>query len=270
MPLGYRITMSAAVLLMSAAASPVSGQVIQGTVRDGSTRAALHDATVVLLDSAGGTIAQHQSDARGAFRFGHRSSRIVYVKVSLFGYEDAVTPPFRAGTDTTLVLDLIPSPVRVDSLRVDAAARSPRLEKTGFYTRQQRGFGSFLTRATIDSAHAIVLTDVLRTIPGVRVVRAGSSVDSFDVVMAGAGTMFIRKSEATPGQPATRTCYPSIVIDGFVVRRGGRNDETGGWVHLVPPGEVEGVEVYSSAAGLPVQVAGRVSPCGSILIWTRQ
>jgi hypothetical protein len=37
----------------------------------------------------------------------------------------------------------------------------------------------------------------------------------------------------------------------------------------VNPFDVEGVEIYTSPAGLPVQYSGYLSPCGAILIWTR-
>ena len=38
---------------------------------------------------------------------------------------------------------------------------------------------------------------------------------------------------------------------------------------LVPPSDVEGIEVYKGAATIPVELNGTGSACGVVSIWTR-
>ncbi len=86
-------------------------------------------------------------------------------------------------------------------------------------------------------------------------------------------------------------CRPSISIDGLLVqvgRREGANREVRpidpeglervvgsrdldrtGWQDIVNVVEVAAIEVFAGGAGLPDWVAGTLSPCGAILIWTK-
>ena len=59
-----------------------------------------------------------------------------------------------------------------------------------------------------------------------------------------------------------RGCTPTVVLDGAVVGRGD--------VDVVAPHSLEAIEVYPSAAGVPVQYSGYLSPCGAILLWSRR
>lgn len=272
MPERVTVVAMAVVAVVAASAHSAAAQIIQGTVRDAITQSPIQGATVMLFDSAGGALLQVETDRHGAFRLVARGRSIVHLKATHFG-RNRISRPFRAVRDTSVVLELDQAAFSVDPLRAEAARRSPQLVQSGFYARQERGFGTFMSREAIDSAGAIVLTDLLRTVPGLRVVRAGESGESFDVVMGGGRSMFLRGSTGggrPPDQPSNRTCFPSIAIGGVVVRRGGREGEIGNWPHLAPPSEVEGIEVYTSGAGLPPQVSGSVSPCGSILIWLRR
>lgn len=117
--------------------------------------------------------------------------------------------------------------------------------------------------------------DTFRGIFGVEVVSAGAA-GTFDLILRGGRTQVFRIQPDTRDGPLV--CYPSISIDGQVVRVGGvqpnrdsgaRPRDVGKWSDLVHPDDLEAVEVYPGGAGMPVQVAGQISPCGAVLIWTR-
>ena len=63
--------------------------------------------------------------------------------------------------------------------------------------------------------------------------------------------------------------HPSVVLDGAVLQVGG---VSGGLSadELLNPFNIEAVEVYPSAAGVPVQYGGYMSPCGAIVAWSRR
>lgn len=66
-------------------------------------------------------------------------------------------------------------------------------------------------------------------------------------------------------------CLPTVVLDGVVLRAGGYRRPAGDLVDdLLNPFNIEAIEVYPSPAGVPVQYAGYLSPCGVIIAWTRR
>jgi hypothetical protein len=123
-----------------------------------------------------------------------------------------------------------------------------RLQKdyTGFAERSKRGgFGRFITEADINRRNPMVLTDVLRTVPGVRVVPNGQ----FGYTVQGRGN-----------------CTPDLFIDGMRVL-----DGTAQIDQLVRPTDVAGVEVYTGGAGAPAQLQGPGgSACGVVAVWSRR
>jgi hypothetical protein len=99
-------------------------------------------------------------------------------------------------------------------------------------------------------------TQVLSRVNGTTVVRAGP----FEYIV------FSRSSiSGALRQPGARYCMPTLYVDGVHTAYGGRADLNG----VVSPSQIEAVELYSSAANIPVQYAGVNSACGVILIWTR-
>jgi hypothetical protein len=268
------VSMAAVSLLfLSGRPARVDAQVVRGSITDAAVQQPLGGVSVALLDSAGFVVATTESDRSGRFRVRARHRGVHMLRASVIGYEAAHSAPFRIGPDTVTVnLALVAAPISIDPVEVRSAARIPRLAAAGFYERQAKGYGSFVTREQIDQASPQLITDVLRSIPGVRVVNAGPDGSSFDIIMRGAATTFFRGAtqDGSVGTSQNRMCFPSIAIDGVVVRRGGQSGEVGGWVHFVPPSDVEAVEVYPGGAGLPPQLRGNTSPCGSVLIWTRR
>jgi outer membrane receptor for monomeric catechols len=115
-----------------------------------------------------------------------------------------------------------------------------------FEARRQRGIGHFITRAQIEDRHPLMLSDMLRTIPGAVLINAEN------------GRTSVRFARV-----ARRNCPPQFFVDGIEV--------TGFSIDDMPPGDVEGVELYAGAAGLPPEYNRMhgTSICGTVIIWTR-
>jgi hypothetical protein len=125
----------------------------------------------------------------------------------------------------------------------DRAPKKRVLE--GFEARRRQGIGYFITRAQIEKRDPRLLSDMLRMIPGT-------------ILIAGeAGRITLRFTRSA------RNCPPQFFVDGIQASGMGIDD--------MGPSDVEGVEIFAGAAGLPSEY-GRMrstSNCGTVLIWTR-
>jgi hypothetical protein len=113
------------------------------------------------------------------------------------------------------------------------------------------GFGYILTPEELARKPGLIqLEDLFRGIPGVGMRRDGMS--SFDVF-------------SMRGVP----CRMSVAINGQIVQVGGRNKSGTYWASSISILSVGALEVYRGPAGLPIWMAGYLSPCGAVVIWTK-
>ncbi len=234
------------------ATSPAVCQVLRGTVQ------------VVAIGVTEAPAAHAVTDRVGEFtlRLPAASYRL---RLRRLGYSPRITQPI--GVDSTseasVQLWLTPAAVSLDTVTVVAEhamveKRLGYLVDAGFYERRRLGFGIFMTRSHIDSVMPRVVSDLFHGISGVRVNCDRSR--SCDLLMPAAALMFHRG-----------TCWPSIVVDGVVVRAGGlKQDPLMNLDDYLNPFNIEAVELYRSPAGIPVQYSGYLSPCGAILAWSRR
>jgi hypothetical protein len=126
-------------------------------------------------------------------------------------------------------------------------ARSAQLRVlNAFESRRKQGIGHFITRAQIEDRHPLLLSDMAKMIPGV--------IFSSD----GNGKRILSFSRV-----ARNNCPPQYIVDGILITSFNIDD--------MPPGDVEGVELYAGAAGLPPEfnLMRSTAICGSVIIWTR-
>lgn len=246
---------------------PAQAQVLRGTVVDSISGRPLAGAHVRALNARSVTVGDTVTGPKGDFTFTLPIVGDYRLQAVRIGYVTAVTQPMPVGSTRELYvqLRLAANPVPLDTITVVPAtvvpeSEIPWLARAGFYDRRREGFGRFLTRADIEGRHPLVVTDVLRGLPGVEVLCANRTSQQCDIEMPGASTMFFRGP-----------CHPTIVLDGVVVRAGGIG--TAGDAkpdQVLNPFNIEALEVYTSSAGLPVQYQGYLSPCGAILAWSRR
>ena len=148
----------------------------------------------------------------------------------------AGAPPVRAELST---LEAV-----LDTVRITARPSHVR-DINAFYQRRRSGTGRYLTSDDIAKRGALVLSDVLRIVPGLQVYRAGLGGDT--ILMRG----------------AFGECAPAFYINGFYMDLS--PDEVEDWVRVK---EIAGIEVYSGD-NAPPQFQRGLSGCGSIVIWTK-
>jgi hypothetical protein len=137
-----------------------------------------------------------------------------------------------------VVLDPMPAELEKVIVMARVAESGGRLKE--FYERRARNaWGSFIERDQIERRNPVWMSDMLRMIPGVRVLPGPY------------GRQVVR----------LRGCRPTLFLDGMALR----NTELD---EVVVPSEVAGIEVYRSSAGLPPQFMD-MTGCGAIVVWTR-
>jgi hypothetical protein len=141
--------------------------------------------------------------------------------------------------------DAVPDTIRVAVVDTAAVAEADepiindRLR--GFYARRStRKGGYFFEYPAVDPQRAPRLSEIIRGVPGVRVV--GSSVGGNRVLLRG--------------------CRPLIWLDG-VQTPGEELDEA------ASVADVAAIEVYVSPAALPGQFRDHRVSCGAVLLWSR-
>jgi hypothetical protein len=135
----------------------------------------------------------------------------------------------------------------LDQVTVFGKASRRNMDFTGFLERRQHGTGRFYSRADIQGMHPYDFTDIMRRVPGIKIVPT-SNFDYTILSSRGSGSM-------TSG-----ACQPSIYIDGARL-----TDDTAINGYLRPD-DITGIEVYAGPAEAPPQYS--YGDCGSIVIWT--
>ncbi|MCZ6917888.1 MAG: carboxypeptidase regulatory-like domain-containing protein [Gemmatimonadetes bacterium] len=147
-------------------------------------------------------------------------------------------------TELTLDITLRTAAVPLRPVVVETAPAPVSRRLQGFYERKRYENGTFLTPEQIDRISAQRVTDILRTIPGLRVYGSGMNV-RIDIPRC------------------LRNLQPRILVDNLEYAHS--NIDIG-----LQPQDIAAVEVYTAGARIPVQYNRPGSrTCGVILIWTK-
>ena len=176
----------------------------------------------------------------GEFRFEAVPPGLYRLAVTLLGYHDLRdTLRIEPASEVDLTLPLSVEPVRLEPIMV-VSRRQPPGPLTGFQIRRQRSSGYFLDREDIEASGAYEFTDLLRRIPGVRLVPNPPFKNY----------LFFRGR-----------CTPDLWVDGTLVASTPDVDS------FLRPDQVEAVEVYQGAE-LPIEFGSNL--CGAVVVWTRR
>jgi hypothetical protein len=167
--------------------------------------------------------------------------------------------------------------VGVARLATTTVVASAAPDVTGFDTRRKSALGGrFITATEIEKRRAISTTDVFRGYPGVNVIPDPRSGGASSKIVFG-------RSIGSRGAEGM-LCEPVVFVDGvrvmvdagqaFAPQRGLPALVSGMPVNvldqLTTPGEIQGIEMYSSVASAPPQYASKGAECGVILVWTKR
>jgi len=227
---------------------------LEGVVSGAADGKPLAGVRVVVLDQGRAA----ETDATGSFVFHNVVPGVHVLRSERLGYGARTdTLEVQAGRITHAVVPLAVRPIELEGLAVRVEHRAMRLDREGFYARRLRETGLYFTRDDIEKRQPLVATDLLEGFPGVYVRRTGPEWGV--VLRGGRGTRFAGLARGG--------CGPIIWIDGQVIPRRFEGPTT--LNELVSPDQIEGMEVYRSAAEVPTRYNGRDAACGVIVIWTR-
>jgi hypothetical protein len=146
------------------------------------------------------------------------------------------------GNRIQATIRLAPTVIAVAALEV--VARSVRLETAGFYTRQGRRIGTFITRNEIDVLRSQRPSDVLRRLAGIQ----------------------FRDSRLGMQAMSRGNCPFRFVVDGARIGSGASIDD-------VTNSAIEGIEIYMGPSQVPAEFTSisveASANCGVIVVWTR-
>ncbi|HKJ93972.1 MAG TPA: carboxypeptidase-like regulatory domain-containing protein [Longimicrobiales bacterium] len=255
LPALYEVVQPVALLVAGLLlATPAAAQALRGFVIDRWTGTRVRYAFIRFRAIDGTDVEAVVSDSAGEFSIRLTPGARYQAEVKAAGYvtQSDTVQTFR-GPTASVLLRLWPEPFPLEPLRVTVSKGNSSLADNGFYHRRQMGFGYFMTAKEIEQPFPVVMTDALHSVPRMRLMclRPGLC----DLRTVDAASMFFRGM-----------CLPTVVLDGFVLRRGG----TGGDLmldELLNPFNIEAIEVYPSAAGVPAQY---MSPCGAVIAWSKK
>ncbi|CAA9293440.1 MAG: hypothetical protein AVDCRST_MAG11-295, partial [uncultured Gemmatimonadaceae bacterium] len=200
-------------------------------------------ASVTLAPAAGAaSTVVTADDGRFAFTAPSGAAELRVRRIGFRAESLAVALPIAPGDSVVVRLAFVPR--TLDAVVVQGRGtdrRPPAIVE--FYERRDRGNGRFITRAEIDRRQPMRTTDLLRTVPGIR------------VQLTGAGTSLRYRDSR---------CAPEVYLDGLALSAGEFD------VDAIAPSTIEGIEVHSTST-VPVQYTrafGRAS-CGTVLLWSR-
>jgi carboxypeptidase family protein/TonB-dependent receptor-like protein len=230
---------------LAVAASPARAQrsrtgTLAGRVRDD---AGIPVANVEVSAVKHGLVAR--TDSVGRFLIATIPAGALDLTFRRLAFEPVVVTIDLAADDTTDVeVKLTVVAQRLTGVVINDNAPKKRV-LAGFEARRHQGIGYFVTRAEIEKREPRLLSDMLRMIPGT-------------ILIAGdAGRIQLRFTRSA------RNCPPQFFVDGIMA--------TGMGIDDISVSDVEGVEIFAGAAGLPSEFARMrsTSNCGTVLIWTR-
>lgn len=245
-----RSTVAVAAVLVALAAAPLSAQLasigasLHGSVRDPSG-SPVPFALITVADVRGIADIRGVADSAGRFSITNLGAGRTSVLVRRLGFTPRrVSLTLVEGRVDSMQIVLAAIPFELAGITTEAATYGRMAD---FNRHRVNGQGIYLDREELEKRRTPRLSDVLRRMPGVRVVtdRTGRSL--------------LRMGRSSSG----RDCPPEFWIDGVRAQFLGVDD--------VPVSDIEALEVYRGPSGLPPEFNSRFTnaQCGAVIIWTR-
>jgi hypothetical protein len=186
-------------------------------------------------------VRQTISAENGSFNIGLLPAGPVQLRIRRLGFEPRVLD-IQLGSDVAGPLDIVlkPKPAELEDVLIEANDRA-RLREFYEHREQRNSYAKFMDQDEIRKRGSINTSELFRSIPGITIKAANT----------GGNTIRIRG------------CQPMVWLDGQRVP-GAELDE------VITPGDIAGIEFYTSSAGTPAQYMERTNrACGTVLVWTK-
>ena len=245
--------LAAAVLLIAATGAAAQTETtarLTLTVLDQTSGSPVRDARVSIPE-----FRPTFTNGRGVARVDRIPAGNRIVVVTRLGYAPRrVAIEFPAGGEVEQTVRMESEAVAVRGVAVQEERRDPTLDRGGFYERQRRGFGDYMTSETIDRLRPSRTIDLFRRMRGFMV--------NFDRK----GNPYLMTTRGGVGM-AVMCAQPLVFVDGMLSTSRGVSASMA--LDMVPPDIIAGIEAYAGASSIPVEYNPTGAACGVVLIWTR-
>lgn len=234
--------------------SPAAAQTIRGKVLEDATGSPIGGVVITVLEPSGTAIGSTQTSPTGDFLLSLPRGGQIVLHVQHIAFQSLLSDTLRLESNEVIQFEirLAQNVLPLEPIVVVSRSTSDVQE---FRDRQENRAGTarFITREQIDHYRGSRVTDLLRTIPGIRIVPVaseGGTANRYFVAM-------------TNNAAAVGGCNPTIYVDGMEVYQ----DVYVGLDDLISVQDLEGVEVYTWTSAPPaLRPRGQ---CGVIAFWTR-
>ena len=275
----HRVALALTCTLFCAAPAVLPAQILIGRVAEAESDQPVKHATLELLGDRGELVTRVSVDSLGSFRMRSWHPGKYRLKTTALGYATYTSDALELATGDVLELTvrLAPNAVPLEPLVIKTRARATLAEiaLAGYYDRrdagQRLGLGRFFDRGAI-ARRGRRLTDVLATVPGVRIMRVQNCSVPLISMSSSSSRLedpefdkLVRLSAGADACKPASVCRANVYVDGVQMAF----DETVSIDLVVPLESVEAIEVYRRAAEVPAEFLSRAT-CGVVAVWTRR
>ncbi len=206
------------------------------------------------------------TDSRGTYRLTGLEPGRYLVEARAVGFKTAADsvdiPRSREAGHDFVLTRLVPVLPPVVTTSPEVRYLSPGLR--GFEARRHHGFGHFIAEDMLRKHDDDSLSDLLSTrIPGVLIARAGQNAAYVSSSRKSEGGIRAFGSGSRP-----IPCYTTIYLDGALFYDATLSVQPPPDINQFTVHQLGGVEFYAGSA--TTAEGFRVSPCGTLLLWTRE
>lgn len=250
-----------AFVLVVCAAGGVGAQgraVLRGKVVEQATGSAVPAARVVVDDRY-----VAEADWAGRFLLEELDPGEHLVRVERLGYAPSeILATF--GDSLYLIVELREREQELPVIIVKGKSRSPLVvpeRMRPFYRRRDHGPGGgrLLDRDELEELGSPTLVDLLRRLPGTRIIHAGAAMEDYLATGGAPGPHALTH--------APQPCYAQIFVNGSRMFAQGHGTPPN--LNLFDVNDLEAVEYYSQPSSTPVEFRTLDSDCGTLVLWTR-
>ena len=227
------LALSVAAMVRTGAGQGTAG--IAGKLLDRSSHQPVEGAAIALL----GTPISLRSSVTGQFAGTGLRPGTYVLQARALGYAPASRVVELVASETlAVVFELEPVAITLPSVTVETQWRQRVMVEFEERRRQRRGV--YITEEDIKRADATRLSDVLRSVSGVRL---------------------ICRYSGCVARMARNECQPDFVVDGHSANNATSLE--------LPTIGIIGIEIYRTITETPVEFIRGANTCGTIVIWTR-
>ncbi|HET7462459.1 MAG TPA: Plug domain-containing protein [Longimicrobium sp.] len=245
-------------LLCAAPAGAQGRAVLRGKVVEQATGVAVQAARVVVDERY-----VAEADWAGRFVVDELDPGDHLVRVERLGYAPSeILATF--GDSLYLVVELRERVEELPGVIATSKVRSPALipeRMKPFYRRRDHGPGGgrFIDRDGLEQIGSPTLVDVLRRLPGTRIIHAGAAMEDYLATGGAPGPHALTH--------APQPCYAQIFVNGL--RMFAQGHGTPPDLNLFNVNDIEALEYYAQPSATPVEFRTLDSDCGTLVLWTR-